>query len=134
MKIIADESKLKSDRLSSQVVEVLCDNIKDDSVYLYYKYPIYRGDLPDDLVQAQLLITSPKFGVCYIYYSSKQFTHENEEYLDNLDSNLLRKFINRPELRKNRRELKFEIMGIIISNEVKEVGDYKFIRLNGFNY
>lgn len=131
MKIIADESKLKSDRLSSQVVEVLCDNIKDDSVYLYYKYPIYRGDLPDDLVQAQLLITSPKFGVCYIYYSSKQFTHENEEYLDNLDSNLLRKFINRPELRKNRRELKFEITGIIISNEVKEVGDYKFIRLNG---
>lgn len=130
MRIIADESKLKSDKLSSQVVEILSDKFSDDSAYLYYKYPIYRGDLPDDLVQAQLLITSPKFGVFYIYYSSKHFTQEDEEYLDNLDSNLLRKFINRPELRKNRRELKFEITGVVISNETKEACDYQFVRLD----
>ena len=66
MILIADEKKLSTDVQAKQVIERLQGQYTDNNVFVYYKYPIFRGDLPEELVQAHLLVTSPQFGVVYI--------------------------------------------------------------------
>ncbi len=127
MKLIADQIKLNHDLAAKQVVDLLQDEFVDDSVFVYYQYPIFRGDLPEDLVQAQLLVTSPAFGVVYITCKiGEVIDDEYYDYLASLDSNLYKKFISRPELRKSKRELKFDISGIVLTTETKEERETQF--------
>lgn len=127
MILIADESKLKHDLQAKQVVEKFRQSYTDDNVFVYYKYPIYRGDLPDDLIQAHLLVTSPLFGVVYVTCKIGEVVDDAYyEYLDSLDSNLYKKFISRAELRKSRRKLKFDVTGIILSSETKVEKEIQF--------
>lgn len=132
MRLIADEMKLKRDLPAMQVVEMLQHEFLDDNVFVYYQYPIFRGDLPEDLIQAQLLVTSPSFGVVYIVCKVGEVIDENYyEYLGSLDSNLYKKFLSRPELRRTKRELKFDIAGIVVSNSSRydEDNDTQFSTL-----
>lgn len=127
MILIADEMKLKDDVQAKQVVELLQQAYTDDRVFVYYKYPIYRGDLPEDLVQAHLLLTSPQLGVVYISCMIGETLDDDDyDYLDSLDSNLYKKFVSRSELRKSRRELKFEVTGIILYSETKMENNTQF--------
>lgn len=127
MILIADEMKLKDDLQAKQVVDLLQQTYTDNSVFVYYKYPIYRGDLPEDLVQAHLLLTSPQLGVVYISCMIGETVGEDDyDYLESLDSNLYKKFVSRSELRKSRRELKFEVTGIILYSETKVENDTQF--------
>lgn len=48
MILIADEVKLALDVQAKQVVERLESQYTGDEVLVYYKYPIFRGDLPED--------------------------------------------------------------------------------------
>lgn len=127
MILIADEAKLKHDLQAKQVVDKFRQAYTDDNVFVYYKYPIYRGDLPEDLIQAHLLLTSPTFGVVYVACKiGEVIDNYYFEYLDSLDSNLYKKFVSRAELRKSRRELKFDVTGIILSSETKIENDIQF--------
>ena len=65
MNVIADEIKLKQDALAYRVCEKIKELKLGDSAVLYYNFPLYRGDLPEDLIQAQLLLASPIYGVLY---------------------------------------------------------------------
>ena len=127
MRLIADEMKLNRDLSAKQVVDILQGEFVEDTVFVYYQYPIFRGDLPEDLIQAQLLITSPHFGVVYMTCKIGEEVDDGYfDYLGSLDSNLYKKFLSRPELRKTKRELKFDITGIVISAETKEERDTQF--------
>ena len=127
MILIADEMKLRYDLQAKQVVELLQKTYTEDSVFVYYKYPIYRGDLPEDLIQAHLLLTSPQLGVVYISCMVGETVDDDDyEYLESLDSNLYKKFVSRTELRRSKRELKFEVTGIILSSETKIENDTQF--------
>lgn len=127
MILIADEAKLKNDLQAKQVVEKFRQAYTDDNVFVYYKYPIYRGDLPEDLIQAHLLVTSPLFGVVYIACKIGEVVDKAYyDYLDSLDSNLYKKFVSRAELRKTRRALKFEVTGIILSSATKIENQIQF--------
>ena len=127
MILIADEMKLKLDVPAKQVVELLDDKYKDNEMLVYYKYPIYRGDLPEDLIQAHLLITSARFGVIYIACKIGEHLDDSYfEYLESLDSNLYKKFVSRTELRKSKRELKFDVSGIVLSTETKYENETQF--------
>ena len=131
MKLIADERKLKDDLQANQVVDLLRQTYTDDNVFVYYKYPIYRGDLPEDLIQAHLLVTSPNFGVVYISCRIGEDVDDSYyEYLDSLDSNLYKKFVSRPELRSSRRKLKFDVTGIVLSLDTKEENQTQFSSIN----
>lgn len=131
MILIADEAKLKYDLQANQVVEKFKHAYPDDNVFLYYKYPIYRGDLPDDLVQAHLLVTSPLFGVVYVACKIGEVVDKADfDYLDSLDSNLYKKFVSRAELRKSRRELKFDVTGVVLSSETKVENEIQFSTLD----
>ena len=50
MELIADEIKLRQDALTYQVVDKLKDILKETNSYLYYNFPLYRGDVPDDII------------------------------------------------------------------------------------
>lgn len=132
MNIIADEIKLNKDVLALSVVNELKKHIYDERVNLYYMFPIYRGDLPEDIVQAQLLITSPIFGVIYIKCqdSSTYLNEEECEYMENLDSNIYKKFISRSELRKDRRMLKFDITGLIVGSISENKDEFRYIKID----
>ena len=131
MKLIADEMKLKNDLQAKQVVELLQRTFTDDNVFVYYKYPIYRGDLPEELVQAHILVTSPWFGVVYIACKvGEAIDKEYYDYLESLDSNLYKKFVSRTELRRSKRELKFEVIGIVLSSETKIENETQFSTLD----
>ena len=131
MKLIADEMKLKNDLQAKQVVELLQRAYTDDKVFVYYKYPIYRGDLPEELVQAHILVTSPWFGVVYIACKvGEAIDKEYYDYLESLDSNLYKKFVSRTELRRSKRELKFEVTGIVLSSETKVENETQFSTLD----
>ena len=130
MILIADETKLKRDIQARQVVELLQNKYPTDDVQVYYKYPIFRGDLPEELIQAHLLVTSPWFGVVYIDCMVGEIINDNfYEYIESLDSNLFKKFVSRSELRRSKRELKFDITGIILYSETKEERETHFVKL-----
>lgn len=131
MRLIADEMKLNRDVYAKQVVDLLQREFVDDTVFVYYQYPIFRGDLPEDLIQAQLLVTSPDFGVVYITCKiGEGIDSEYYDYLGSLDSNLYKKFLSRAELRKTKRELKFDITGVVLSTQTKEENDTQFSTLD----
>lgn len=131
MNIIADENKLKEDALSHTILNTIGELLQDDKSNAYYLYPIYRGDLPEDLVQAQILITSPDYGVIYFYCPKdpSNMTMDEMEYLENLDSNIYKRFIARSELRQNKRKLKFDVTGIVVSLTTEDKDDIHFVAL-----
>lgn len=131
MNIIADEIKLKQDVNAYRVCEKIKDLNLDDSTVLYYNFPLYRGELPEELIQAQLLLASPIFGILYFkcLESNRYLTQEEETYLDDLDISIYNRLNKRSELRKNRRELKFNITLIVVTNKDEIFNDKKYVSL-----
>lgn len=131
MNIIADEAKLQNDPIANLAVETLKSEFTSDLVNLYYQYPIYRGDLPEDLVQAQLLLTSPDFGVVYIKcHDGDSFLNDAEiKYIEELDSNIFKRFISHQELRISKRELKFSITGIVLGQVTETKDDLRYCNI-----
>lgn len=131
MILIADEKKLSQDVQAKQVIERLGAQYPEDDVLVYYKYPIFRGDLPEELVQAHLLVASPHFGVVYIACKiGDTLDQAYYDYLESLDSNLFKKFVSRSELRRSKRDLKFDVAGIVLWTETKEDSDTQFSTLD----
>lgn len=131
MNVIADEIKLKQDALAYRVCEKIKELKLGDSAVLYYNFPLYRGDLPEDLIQAQLLLASPIYGILYFkcIESNRYLTEDEEIYLDNLDVSIFNRLNKRSELRKTRRELKFNVAPIIVADKDEIVNDKKYVSL-----
>lgn len=131
MIIIADEVKLKKDTAAKQVIDSLSEIYPSEKNIVYYKYPIYRGDLPSELRQAEILMVSPEYGVIYFKCNyGPQLTASELEYLDDLDSHIFKRFIGTQELRKDRRTLKFEIKGIIVGSTTINDENIQYSTLN----
>ena len=128
MKTIADEIKLKQDVVVYRVYEKLKELALPESAVLYYNFPLYRGDLPEDLIQAQLLLASPFHGIIYFKCldANRYLTQNEENYLDDLDVSIINRLNKRSELRKNRRELKFNVTLLIVCKHPK---NYPFYQL-----
>lgn len=131
MNVIADEIKLKQDALAYRVCEKIKELKLGDSAVLYYNFPLYRGDLPEDLIQAQLLLASPIYGILYFkcIESNRYLTEDEEIYLDNLDVSIFNRLNKRSELRKTRRELKFNVAPIIVADKDEIVNDKKYVSI-----
>ena len=119
MELIADEIKLRQDALTYQVVDKLKDILKETNSYLYYNFPLYRGDVPDDIIQAKLLLATPSMGVIYftILSEERELNEIEKQYLENLDVHIFQRFIKRSELRLNKRALKFGVSAVVISKK-----------------
>ena len=132
MILIADEIKLKQDALAYTVARMLEDSFKDEESFLYYYFPLYRGETVDDIVSAQLLFTSPKHGVFYIKcLEEDRYLTENEiADLESLDSHLFDRFLKRAELRSRRREIIFDIKGLIFGKRSEEKDEFFYVTSN----
>lgn len=131
MNIIADEIKLAKDVVAYRVSEKIKELSLDSSAVLYYNFPLYRGELPEDLIQAQLLLASPKYGILYLKCldSNRYLTEEEKKYLDELDVSIINRINKRSELRKNRRELKFNVTLLVVSERNEVIEDRKYVSL-----
>lgn len=131
MELIADEIKLRQDALTYQVVDKLEGILKDKYCFLYYNFPLYRGDVPDDIIQAKLLLADPSMGVIYftILSEERELNEMEKQYLENLDAHIFQRFIKRAELRLNKRALKFGVSAIVISKKEFVDDDYIYVQL-----
>lgn len=116
MKLIGDNIKLKKDYFVNYIVNKLSELDLDDKAYLYYSFPLYRGDIADELIQAQLLLISPIYGVIYFKCLSedRNLTEHEIEYLENLDTSIFDRLLKRPELREGRRSLKINVTPCVV--------------------
>ncbi len=130
MKTIVDERKLKHDALAYTVFKHIEDLKLGDSDILYYNFPLYRGELPEDLIQAQILLASKKYGVVYFKCSESNSLSEKEmEYMDTLDVTFFSKFSKFSDLRSGKRDLKFPLRSFVICAEDKLEGEIKYISI-----
>lgn len=130
MKTIVDERKLKQDALAYAVFKHIEDLILGDTDILYYNFPLYRGELPEDLIQAQILLASKKYGVVYFKCSESTALSEDEiEYMDTLDVTFFSKFSKFSDLRSSKRALKFPLRSFVVCAEDKEDSGVKYISI-----
>lgn len=132
MELIADEIKLRQDAIAYQVVNKLKNVLKDTYSILYYNFPLYRGDVPNDIIQAKLLLAAPTMGVIYFTFLSeeRELNETEKQYLENLDAHIFQRFIKRAELRINKRSLKFGVSAVVISKLEFADDDYIYVQLS----
>lgn len=130
MKTIVDERKLKQDALAYRVFKHIEGLKLGDADILYYNFPLYRGELPEDLIQAQILLVSKKYGVvCFKCSESNTLSEYEIEYMDTLDVTFFGKFSKFSDLRLSKRELKFPLRSFVVCAEDKEVDGVKYISI-----
>lgn len=128
MILVADEIKLKQDVLAYTAYNQLRNAYPSDDCNLYHYFPLYRGEIAEDIVAARLLFVSPEHGIAFLMFvdGDRYLNQQELDFYNTLDAHILDRFIKRPELMKGRRNLKFEIRGIVVGakNEEKDLVIY----------
>lgn len=123
MKIIADSEKLKEDKCAQLVADELSKLLREDDSMLYYQFPLYKGEVKEDTVKAQLMLVSSVYGVIYFkcIIENRQLETQEIEELDSLYANIFSRVNKDSLLRKNRRELKVNIISSVIICTTEDV-------------
>lgn len=64
MKLIADIEKLNQNKPANLLVSAL-GKLVDDETIVYYNFPLYRGDLQEELRQVEIMMVSCHYGIVY---------------------------------------------------------------------
>ena len=105
MELIADLQQIRQDDAIYQVYSMLNDLLKDgsDSI-LYYRFPLYTGDTPEETVEAELLLISKTYGIiCFTCCGSRNVSTVNFDEIENLYVRLEFRLKSENSLRKNRK-------------------------------
>ena len=62
MKLIADIEKLNQNKPANLLVSAL-GKLVDDETIVYYNFPLYRGDLQEELRQVEIMMVSCHYGM-----------------------------------------------------------------------
>ena len=89
MKLIADIEKLNQDRPAKLLVDSI-GKMVDDETHVYYNFPLYRGDLYEDLRQVEIMMISRQYGVIYFkcLNTYKVLSKQEKVYLNDLYENI----------------------------------------------
>ena len=106
MKLIADIEKLNQDRPAKLLVDSI-GKLTDDDTHVYYNFPLYRGDLQEDLRQVEIMMISRQCGVIYFKCLStfRSLSRQEKDYLNDLYENIYSRLSKDAQFRKNRKEL-----------------------------
>lgn len=117
MNLIADIEKLQQDRYAYLLVEELKKCLQGEESFIYYKFPLYRGDLPEDLRQVQVMLISKKHGVIYFNCldCKRKLTADEAAYMDDLYENLHGRLSRDVVFRRNRRELSIGLNSVVVA-------------------
>lgn len=119
MELIADLQQIVKDDVIYQVYSKLNELMVDDKdSILYYRFPLYTGDTSEETVEAELLLLSKIYGVvCFTCCGSRDVHTVDFDEIDNLYVRLESRFKSESKLRKDRRDLIFDIRNIIICKQ-----------------
>lgn len=125
MELIADLEQIRKDDAIYQVYSKLNELLSDggDSI-LYYRFPLYTGDTPDETVEAELLLLSKTFGIiCFTCCGSRDVHSVDFNAIENLYVRLEYRLKSENSLRKNRRELIIDINNLIVCDKNYNTSD-----------
>lgn len=130
MKIIGDKEKIEKDKCASIVAQELFKLLKSDNSMLYYNFPIYRGDIDADIVKAQLMLISSKYGILYFTCLNERRNLSDKEIksAEDLYANIYSRVSKDSLLRNGRDKLKIKINSCVIICNIEKYysqeGDY----------
>ena len=127
LKLIATSAEIEKNVLAKGLYDSLEMSVKDDNATLYYKFPFYKGDVKDDLVEAQMLLLSPKYGIFLFDYENKgNVSDDMRDKMDNLYVEVSSRIKKIPQLRLKRDSLKYEIKTVFVGNSDQINDDYEY--------
>lgn len=115
MKLIADIEKLNQDRPAKLLVDSIGKMI-DDETHVYYNFPLYRGDLYEDLRQVEIMMISRQYGVIYFkcLNTYRVLSEQEKVYLNDLYENIYSRLSKDALFRKNRKELNVGLSSVVV--------------------
>lgn len=124
MKLIADIEKLNQDRLAKNLVSNL-NKLVDDDTIVYYNFPLYRGDLQEELRQVEIMMISPKYGVVYFkcINTYRKLTNTEKVYVNDLYENIYGRLSKDAQFRKNRKELNVGLASVVVISDTSNIYD-----------
>lgn len=125
--IISTSNELSKNVLAKSLFESLNRGVDDSDAIVYYKFPFYKGDVQDDLIEAQMLLLSSKYGIfIFDYENNGNITKEMCIKMDNLYTEVASRIKKVPQLRKQRDVLKYDIKTIFVGSGRTENQDYEY--------
>lgn len=115
MKLIADIEKLNQDKHASLLVKEL-GKLVDEDALVYYNFPLYRGELQEDLRQVEVMMISRCIGVIYFKCISvfRNLTEIEKDYINDLYENIYGRLSKDVQFRKSRKELNVGITSAVV--------------------
>lgn len=128
MEFIGNKADIEKEPLVKAVFEILEYVVKDDSSYLYYKYPFYKGQISEELIEAKLLLVSSRYGIyCFDLDNEGKWDNYVRDRVDSLYNEISSRMLKFVELRQSRNELKYKINTILVGQYPELVEDKDYI-------
>lgn len=123
MFVIKRNSGIENDNFAYRLVEKLKDCVRDDSAIAYYMFPLYIGDVNEDNIVAKILFISKDYGIFYFdTKNTNESIADTEVRMNELYNCLSSKIKQLPDL-CYRRNLKYEIFTVLVSDEELNVSE-----------
>ena len=115
MRLIADVEKLNRNQSAKLLVNAL-SKLVDEQAIIYYNFPLYRGDLQEELRQVEIMMISPLYGVVYFkcINAFRKLTDLEIEYVNDLYENIYGRLSKDALFRKNRKELNVGLASVVV--------------------
>ncbi|MBP2617855.1 DEAD/DEAH box helicase [Chryseobacterium jejuense] len=131
---LGDPSKLDNDLIAKIVIDKI-ESLNIDNSFTYHNFPLYRGEVKDDIINAHVLFVSQEFGVIFFRcFEEKIELNQNELLkLDELDSHILAKISRASELRNGRRDLKINVTPKLFLNDNIDLEGEDYVKIANIN-
>lgn len=115
MKLIADIERLNQNKPANLLVSAL-GKLVDDETIVYYNFPLYRGDLQEELRQVEIMMVSCHYGIVYFkcINSYRKLNDKEKDYVNDLYENIYSRLSKDSLFRKNRKELNVGITSAVV--------------------
>ena len=133
MEFIGNRADIEREPFVKAVFDILDHVIDDDNSYLYYKYPFYKGQISEELIEAKLLLVSSRYGIyCFDLDNEGKLDDYVRDRVDSLYNEISSRMLKFAELRQSRNELKYKINTVLVgpSSELIEDQDYILCPIN----
>ena len=133
MEFIGNRADIEREPFVKAVFDILDHVIDDDNSYLYYKYPFYKGQISEELIEAKLLLVSSRYGIyCFDLDNEGKLDDYVRDRVDSLYNEISSRMLKFAELRQSRNELKYKINTVLVGpySELIEDKDYILCPIN----
>ena len=123
MHVIKRKSGIDQDNFAYRLVDKLKECVTDEDAIAYYMFPLYIGDVSDDNIIAKILFISMNYGIFYFdTKNTNESIDDSEVRMNELYNCLSSKIKQLPELCR-RRNIKYEINTVLVSDEELNVSE-----------